>query len=306
MSDNKSIDIVQKKIKALRDKREEVLKLEPEDALNTIIDYKENIPLVHSFPEQSLYMLMHEAGPEDFLPVLSMATKNQWEYIVDLEIWNRDEIDITNISYWLGVLNMADPVRLATWLLEEQEDLLSYFLRNKVDVVIREHDQDPSVIGSDFVTFDDVIYFRVLDDAPGSPVFMDTKSLVQDILARIAEKSYPMYQTILFISAGVINAEHVENLYRQRNSRLEGKGLLPLHEAVEVYAPVDAEEIKKKKIRKRKSFENNNFVDENGNLDSGALLNIFSTDNYFAIPDSFSQEFVALCNRIIVADKKRC
>ena len=304
MSSKKGLEIVEHKIKALKAKREDILKMDPEDALNEIIDFKENIPLVHSFPEQSLYMLMNEAGHEDFLPILAMASKKQWEYIIDLEIWNRDEIDIKQASYWLGLMDMADPVRLANWLLEEQSDFLSYFLRNKIDVVIREHDEDPSIIPDDFITFDDVIYFKVLDDQPGEKPFMETKSLIYDLLSRIADKSYPMYQTIIFISAGVINAEHAENLYRERNSRLEGKGLLPLDEAIEIYAPFIKSGLKNRYKDVLKSESESSAIDDKGNIDSSFLMNVFSMDNYFADTETFSSEFISLCNRIIVADKK--
>lgn len=304
MSSKDITNIVENKIKALKVKREDILRMDPENALNEIIDFKENIPLVHSFPEQSLYMLMNEAGHGDFLPVLAMASKKQWEYIVDLEIWDRDEIDIKKASYWIGVLSMADPVRLANWLLEDQPDFLTYFLRNKIDVVLREHDEDPSIIGADFITFDDVIYFRVNDDAPDETPFVETKSLINDLLSRIAEKSYPMFQTIIFTSAGVITAEHAENLYRLRNSRLEGNGLLPLHEAIEIYSPFFPAKLKKRYKSVEKTVPEGGFVDESGNISSSFLMDVFSVDNYFTGSETFSNEFISLCNRIIVADKK--
>lgn len=303
MTKKTSLNIVEKKIEALRKKRESIFKMPPEKAMDEILDYSENYALVHSFPEQSLYMLMHETGHEDFLPVLSMATKKQWEYIIDLEIWEKDEIDIFNASYWLGVLHMADPKRLADWLLDDQEDFLTYFLRNRIDVVIREHDEDPSIIPDDYSTFDDVIYFKILESEEDKKLPIEIKSLVNDILARIADRSYRDFQTILFISAGVINAEHSEHLFRFRNARLEEKGLIPTHEAIEILAPVDLEKIKKRNGDK-KSFSDV-FVDEKGNINSSQVIDIFSVNNYFLDSDDFSLEFISLCNQIISAEQKK-
>ncbi|MGM0419238.1 MAG: DUF6178 family protein, partial [Thermodesulfobacteriota bacterium] len=296
-------NLAEEKIKAVKKKKEEILKLEPEEALNEILDFRESLPLVHSFPEQSLYMLMHECGYEDFLPVLAMASKKQWEYIIDQEIWDRDEIDIHKASYWLGVFHMADPARLANWLLNDQDEFLTYFLRNKIDVVIREHDEDPSIIPDDFRTFDDVIYFKVFENEESQQLPVDITSLVYDLFSRIADESYSLFQTLIFTSAGVINAEHAENLYRLKNARLEEKGLLPLHEAIEVYAPVSPEDLPLRKEKVHDEQKSRFFVDENGNIDSWSIMDIFSAENYFT-DFEFAAEFVSLCNKVIVADKK--
>lgn len=301
-------NIVEKKISLLREKREDILNMSPEDALDEILDYKENLPLVHSFPEQSLYMLMHEVGHQDFLPVLSMASKKQWEYIIDQEAWNKDEIDMDMATYWLGILHMANPARLADWLITDQENFLYYFLRNKIDVVVREHDEDPSpIIAAGFTTIDDVIYYKVEteNEANEKEFPIETKGLVSDILARIADKSYPMFQTVIFSAAGVINAEHGEFLYRFRNSRLEEKGFLPFDEAIEVNAPVIIEKItKRSEYEKVDSNKVKTYFDNLGNINSKAVMNVFSVDNYFTDTDLFSTEFVSLCNQVIVAEKK--
>ncbi|MDY0132341.1 MAG: DUF6178 family protein [Desulforegulaceae bacterium] len=303
MTKKNALDIVGQKIKALQKKRESILKMEPEKALEAILDYNESYPLVHSFPEQSLYMLLNEIGYEDFLPVLSIANKKQWEYIVDLEIWEKDEVDITKASFWLGVLHMTDPQRLADWLLDDQEDFLTYFLRNRIDVVIREHDEDPSIIPADFMTFDDVIYFKVLDSKEDKNLPINIKSLVTDILGRIADRSYRDFQSIIFISAGVINAEHLEHLFKFRNARLEEKGILPFYEAIEIFAPIDLKNIKKRS--ENKNLNPAVFFDDQGNINSNAVMDIFSVNNYFLDSDDFSLEFVSLCNRVISGEHKK-
>ncbi|MDY0360765.1 MAG: DUF6178 family protein [Desulforegulaceae bacterium] len=303
MTKKNALSIVEQKIEALRKKRESIFKMDPEKAMEEILDFNESYALVHSFPEQSLYMLMHEAGHEDFLPILSMATKKQWEYIVDLEIWEKDQINIFNASYWLGILHMADPGRLAQWLLDDQEDFLTYFLRNRIDVVLREHDEDPSIIPDDYITFDDVIYFKVLESGEDKNLPIEIKSLVNDILARIADISYRDFQTIIFISAGVINAEHQEHLFRFRNARLEEKGLIPAHEAIEILAPINLKNIKKRPADK--NLVPDIFVDEKGNINSSQLIDAFSVNNYLLDSDDFSLEFVSLCNQIISAEHKK-
>ena len=68
----------------LQEKRKKILELSPAKALDRILDDPQPAALVHSFPEQDFYLLVNAIGPEDSLPLLSLANNNQWEHIVDL------------------------------------------------------------------------------------------------------------------------------------------------------------------------------------------------------------------------------
>lgn len=48
--------------------------MEPDKALAAIINEPESVALVHSIPEEDLFILMHDVGVYDFLPVLAMAS----------------------------------------------------------------------------------------------------------------------------------------------------------------------------------------------------------------------------------------
>ena len=83
--------------KQLREKRQQILALSPPEALDRILQDPQQLPLVHSLPEQDFYFLMHDIGPEDALPLLSLASDKQWDHIVDLEGWHKDRVDIKSI-----------------------------------------------------------------------------------------------------------------------------------------------------------------------------------------------------------------
>ena len=62
----------------LQEKRRNILRLPPEKALDRILSDPQPAALVHSFPEQDFYLLVNEIGPQDSLPLLSLATNKQW------------------------------------------------------------------------------------------------------------------------------------------------------------------------------------------------------------------------------------
>ena len=69
--------------------REKLLSLPPEKIRDHILDHPRPGELVQSFPEEDFYFLIHDIGPEDSLALLSMASAAQWEYIIDMESWQR-------------------------------------------------------------------------------------------------------------------------------------------------------------------------------------------------------------------------
>ena len=168
-----------------------------------------------------------------------MASAAQWEFIVDLESWEQDRVDISALTKWFRLLLQANPVRLVEWLLKDKPELFEYYLFKNIEVIVREHDQDPSDFGKDFFTFDDVYYMRIVDDqVNGKPQNQDEKTrddVLPVLLERLAEFDHIQFQQVLFKTRTVIPAESEEEAYRLRNVRLAEKGFLPFDEAVGLY-----------------------------------------------------------------------
>ena len=65
-TDNDKPDIkALERFRTLRDKRRQLMALEPKEAMEHILQDPQSVALVHSFPEQDFYFLIHDIGPED-------------------------------------------------------------------------------------------------------------------------------------------------------------------------------------------------------------------------------------------------
>lgn len=308
------------RIEKLKQERQEILRLSPEKALETILNSPHMLPLVHSFPEQDFYFLMHDIGPEDFMPVLATASARQWEYILDLEVWEDDRISLGAVTYWLGLLAKADTDRFLKWILNEKLIFVEYYLFNNIELRIREHDEDPSDFGDGFFTLDNVFYVRFKDvarkaseESLPTDVNEEKGALLATLLSGMAAIDHTNFQKVLLESTAILPAEFEAEAFRLRNARLEEKGFLSFEESLGLYYPIKPADLEKAAGGKYRYMaaglsrtepvvvpmvpmglleENHIFAKALDWVDNDELL------------VALQIEFVSLCNRLIVADRK--
>jgi hypothetical protein len=303
-----------KRLTELAKKRDEILSLSPEKALDRILDDPNAMELVHSFPEQDLYFLIHDIGAEDALPLLSLASNQQWEHIVDLEAWQKDSVDTKSVTRWLNFLMEADSRRFLHWVLEEKLEFVEFYLFKNIEVRVREHDQDPSEFGNDFFSIDGIYYVRFIEtptDTESDKLSDEQRrEFINKFTQRLADFDHRTFQNVLLEATHVLSAETEENNYRWRNVRLAAKGFLPFDEAIGIYQPIKPRDLMNRRAKQ--------FLQSN---DSVAMLpvplypyKVLKEDNHFtralatieadAVSQQIQTEFANLCNQIIVADHK--
>lgn len=304
--------IHEKRLAALSKDRKRILNLPGDQALNEILDHPQPNALVHSFAEEDLCFLIHDIGPESSLELLSLASARQWEYIIDIESWEKDKININAVTHWMNLMQLADPQRFIRWAAIDKPELIEYYLFKTIEIIVREHDQDPSDFGDDFITYDDIFYFKLPDDlAPvvdGTSINKDQNLFLSRMLRHLADIDHKFFQHTLLRSANVIPAESEEEAFRFRNVRLAEKGFLPFDEAVGVYQPISLDLLKKRhKIIKAQTdlslivpvpIHHTAMLEEK-NIFTRALSKI-------TIEDTIHQlqiEFAGVCNQIISADQ---
>ena len=288
--------------------------LEPKDALERILLDPQPLPLVHSFPEQDFYYLIHDIGPEDALPLLSLASDKQWDHIVDLETWYRDQIDLKSVSRWLGLMLDADPSRFIRWFLDQKLEFIEFYLHKNIEVRVLEHDQDPSEIGSDYFSLDNSYFIRFVDqpvtDEADQISDDQRKKFLSKLIKHLADFNHRTYQHVMLEATHVLPAESEEKCYHWRNVRLAEKGFLPFDEAAGIYQPIQPRDIVKHRIDRLADRDPNQAVVPI----SLYPMRVLKEDNHFtralahladspALPD-IRAEFANLCNRISVADHK--
>ena len=302
------------RVQQLQEKRRKIMELPPAKALDRILNDRQPAALVHSFPEQDFYLLVNEIGPQDSLPLLSMATNKQWEHLVDLETWQKDRIEINSVTRWMSLLLEADSQRFIRWVLNDQLEFIEFYLFQNLEVRIREHDQDPTDFGDEFFTLDDVYYLKFIDIPTGSEseklIDKQRRKFLTQLVQRLAAADHQIYQNVFLEAAHVIPAETEEDCYRWRTMRLAEKGFLPFDEAVGIYQPILPGELE----GKHKKFTPQASQQVSTLPVPVSPLRELKQDNFFTralqkieaanIVQLLQAEFAHLCNQIVVADRR--
>ncbi|MBU1345075.1 MAG: hypothetical protein KKE44_22620 [Proteobacteria bacterium] len=320
---------IQEREMKLRAVRHEILVSDSETALDMILDAPAPAALIQSFPDQDLYYLMHKIGPYDFIPVLSMATSDQWEYILDVEVWDNDRLDLAYMTKIFDLLFQADPNRLLRWAIKEKPDFFEFYLFKNMQIFVREHDEVPPEDFDDYITIDDKFYFRfpdkpkITDDndqpEPGndnddefrqdSGPAEEAWELIEKMLKAVAQLDLSVFHGLLLETAALLTAETEEDQFRLKNLRLAEKGFLPTHEAIGIYQPTKLSSVRKRpdsSLFKQETFDPDiplppqffsQFIE--GDDLFVTALKLFDPEFIFHL----ESELAALINKIISADK---
>ncbi|MBW2034802.1 MAG: hypothetical protein JRI94_14690 [Deltaproteobacteria bacterium] len=201
------------------------------DILNRIMNLDDPREMVLGLTCEDFFWVIKKVGEEDSPVLLELASVDQWQYLLDLEIWERDRLDISHASRWMTLLQQADCRKLVRWLFSEGEYLAYYHFFRTLEVVVINDKDEVFDIPDGFFSLDGVFYIRVLD-----PQYRES---MEDIIRVMVDEDLTRYQALLLGLAGVLPAEAEEEMYRLRNVRLAEHGFLPYEEAIEVYSPLD-------------------------------------------------------------------
>jgi hypothetical protein len=312
---------IQQAIDKLHQQREKALSLPAPDAMNFILDAPQPAALVHSISETDLLFLVLDIGPEDALPLLSLASNSQWEFILDMHIWKHDRIEYPTLTRWMNLRFLADPERFLQWVKQDAAEFVELYLFKNVHIRFLEPDEDPSDIPDDFMTVDSAIYYRLLPEsemqattetfAENSAPEVDTNeerySFITQFLNRLYSDDPIYFMNFMQETDTILPAEAEEETYRQHSVRMAEKGFLPFEEAVGVYQPITPE----KMSRRYKAPHREDMAPPSASLYMSELLtsNDLLTNALKQLEQDLylelQAEIASLANQIAVADQIR-
>ena len=279
---------------------EELLALPGEKALELILESPRPVTLVQSLAEEDLFWLVREIGHEDALPVLALASNDQWQFLFDLELWTKDRLEIKSVNRWVDLLLKADPDRFLIWGLSKNIELIDLYLFKNIDLRIREEDESPSDFDDDYFSLDGLFYIRI-----NHKKYDQT---IGQLLERLAQHDLEKFHQVLLELAGVLPAEVEENIYRLRNVRLSEKGFLPFEEAMGIYQYLDPQTLLEKepylpKVTQEPQLHQSIPVSTSLLIqDQGLFYISLKRTKDARILERLQMEFAEMCNQISSAD----
>lgn len=275
--------------------------LSGKETLDRILKQEDPRSLIQQLPHGDFFWLVKKVGENDCLPLLELASEDQWQHLLDLELWQKDQINLEQASQWIVRLGQADIGRLVRWFFGKGQALAYYYLFRSIQVVVKKED-DVDDISDDFFTLDGIFYVRTFDK--------EHRETIENILRTMSDEDIDRYHSFLLELSGVLPAELEEDMYRLRNVRLAEHGFLPFEEALSVYAPLRPENL----ISEKPGGSPAEFTSDREIYELAPMLPLYHakgqnlwtavssriTDHKFL--DRIRLEFGGLCNQIFFAN----
>jgi hypothetical protein len=220
--------------KALAAKVTRLLGLPAKKRVEEILADPQAAETVQAMAEEEVYFTFKEVGDHDGLPLLELASPGQRQYVIDLEIWRRNEFNPERALDWVALLQERGPDAVKTWLQEMEPELICLLFKKWIRVHQWNRVEDPEEPA--YFTLDQVHYVEFLEP--------QREKTVKGLLTTLAEADLAFYHQTLEHVAWHAAAELEEHLRHFRASRLAEKGFPDLEEALSVYVPMSLESFK--------------------------------------------------------------
>lgn len=208
--------------------------------------------VIRELPAQTLYMVIQYNGLHSSIEVVEQSTDEQLKAIIDLDIWNRDEINETQIWEWLRLADIPDPSSsdtsgldiLAKFLKCFDLKLVSLLIRKYINVTTNEEPTDQPPAERCFSPDNGFTWLSFRD------LTADQEFLLGRLVAMIFESKAEVFYQLLSIAQANTNILLEEEAYQDKEKRLAVEGIPEFAYACEINSGKTAKVIVKELVEK--------------------------------------------------------
>lgn len=185
---------------------------------------------------QDLFLLIKQVGLSDSVELLTLASYDQIQRMIDLDIWDADGIQFDNYVEWLRAVIEAKEQDLDRFFDEIDPELLILFLQEHVRVYVKEEDMPEEQVraleGKDLVeTSDHTFYLEVI---PGDELQEFVLAFIERVYMHDLKTAHWMLTAVM----AEIPSPMEEQARRLRTGRVEELGFADYEDAQRIYAPL--------------------------------------------------------------------
>jgi len=259
-----------------------------------IIEANDSERLVQALAPQEIYLLSRDLGMYDATDLLVMASPAQWTAFFDLDCWQIDFMDEKKSLSWLKVLVTAGEERIVQTAQKIPFILLSLIIKKLAVVVKAPGMEDDDDLGDDVPR--DLSYQLAYESE-------EISTIVEAFLNPLIARDESLYVRLLESIRWEPQATLEEEVYQERNQRLQGWGFPDPADVAAVYATIDPDQFALEDYLKPEGWLE---TDENAPCfpvvaaRPGALLEELFSEG---IDNEMRWELTFLVNRVMMADR---
>ena len=258
--------------------------------------------VVHALPPEEIYQTVKVIGEQDALPILSLVTPDQLQFIFDLEWWIGDKFQPKRALNWMDLLDKCDEPKALEWFMTEEFDQKVMLMQALIKVYKQDEmtDSYEGTEGLEHFSPDGVydIFFKIEEPGP-------IKKLLLLLWSEFPQVFNSLMEAVIWYPVTIT----VEKAYHWRMARISEKGFPDIEEALRVYSPLDPEFIKLKVPDADDISEKRNYrippqyllAQADSTTFLGHCVALLEDGNRL---DAIHWELVSLANKVMVADRE--
>ena len=255
--------------------------------------------IVQQLPELEVFLTIKEIGDRDALSLISLVTPEQFQFVLDLDFWKRDELDPEKILHWLEILLECGEKKIAQFIQSTDPEFIALLFKKFLHVTTLEGEPLEAVEKVPAFTLDQYYFVHFTGK--------ETRAIAEPFL-KIYSLIHPEgYQRLMEALIWELDSGLEETEYRIRNARLSEYGFPDFEEALEIYRFIHPDSLiskgKTPPLAKQEESEKSRptfylAFPEEGPFFSAILAKVDNPQRR----DRLKLEMTALCNRAMVAE----
>lgn len=220
----------------LKNQLETVLNSNPQKRLRYIFLSDNPKDLVQRLPELELFLTVKELEEKDVIELVSLTTPEQFQYLLDLDFWKKDQLDPAKILHWMGILLECGEEKIGEFVHSTDPEFVTLLLKKFLHVTKPEGEPTEVLDRMPLFTLDQE-YFVAFKRPEGRVVF-------QRFLEYLYHFDNEKYRGILESLIFELESELEETNYCLKKGRLADQGFPDFEEALEIYRFVNPDSVR--------------------------------------------------------------
>ncbi len=203
-----------------------------QERLQAILESSAPEALTRALAPVEVFYTYSELDDEGQRSLVRLLSGVQVDYLLDLDLWQKDRLDPVKALLWLERLFLSDPEQAVGWMLRADTELV---------VLVLQH----LVVVTEGPTGSDVALVEAQDSLPPFSAegiyyihfkFPPAAKLLKELFIRVAGEDMENYLALLQDMNNLTSSQAEEAAHEQRWRRLKDEGFLPPEDAYEVYS----------------------------------------------------------------------
>jgi uncharacterized protein DUF6178 len=205
---------------------------------DAILSEPDAAKLVPQLPVQELYYAIKEVGLADAEDLVALATPEQVQGFVDLDVWERDHIDEQRIGAWMETIADAGYDKLGQVAEKMDAEVIALWLQRQAivyDITIETPPDEPQ--GHYYPTPD---RFYLLDILVGG----EEGKALERLIDWLYRYDLDLARRIVMSAKWELASDLEEHAFRWRQGRMADLGYVDFYEALSIYQYLDPTTVK--------------------------------------------------------------